>query len=310
MNLDSKIYVAGHRGMVGTSLLKILKSLNYNNIVTRTSKELDLRNQYDVKTFFKDEKPEYVFLLAAKVGGINANIKYPAEFIYDNLMIQSNVINESYKHNVKKLIFLGSSCIYPHRCSQPMKEQFLMNGPLEPTNEAYAIAKIAGLEMCRFYRKQYGCNFISVMPTNLYGEYDNFDLENSHVIPALIRKIHNAKVETLKEIVVWGTGEIKREFLYVDDLSNALIYLMKTYDNELHINIGTGKDIKIKELVEIIKDTIGYDGNIIYDSTKPDGMAQKLLDVSLINKLGWRYTTSLKDGIKKTYKWWCENGNC
>lgn len=307
MNLDSKIYVAGHRGMVGTSLLKILKSLNYNNIVTRTSKELDLRNQYDVKNFFENEKPEYVFLLAAKVGGINANIKYPAEFIYDNLMIQSNVINESYKHNVKKLIFLGSSCIYPQDCNQPILEKYLMSGKLEKHNEAYGISKIAGLEMCKFYKKQYNCNFITVVPTNIYGENDNFTLENAHVIPALIKRLHNAKLNNNLEVSVQGSGEAKRDFLYVDDLSYALIHLMNNYDDELHINIGTGIDIKIKDLAELIKRIIGYIGNIIYDCTKPEGTQQRLLKVELINKIGWKSTTSLEDGIEKTYKWWLEN---
>jgi GDP-L-fucose synthase len=307
MNKNSKIYIAGHRGMVGSALLRKLNKEGYSNIICRTSKELDLTRQDQVESFFIKEKPEYVFLAAAKVGGIYANNKYPAEFIYNNLMIQSNIIHSSYKNKVKKLLFLGSSCIYPKYSEQPIKEEFLLTGTLEKTNEAYAIAKISGIELCKFYRRQYGCNFISVMPTNLYGINDNFDLKNSHVLPALIRKTHEAKENQMDFIEVWGSGKPKREFLYVDDLADACLYLMKKYNNEEHINVGTGKDISIEELVEIIKKVVGFKGDIKLDLSKPDGTPRKLLDVNLIHSTGWRHQTELYEGIQKVYNWYKKN---
>lgn len=306
MNLNSKIYVAGHRGMVGSALIRKLNEYGYKNIITRTSSELDLIRQSDVETFFEQEKPEYVFLAAAKVGGIHANNTYPAEFLYNNLMIESNIIHSAYKHGVIKLLFLGSSCIYPKYANQPIKEEYLLTGSLEPTNEAYAIAKITGIELCKFYRRQYGCNFISAMPTNLYGINDNFDLESSHVLPALIRKIHEAKVNHQKEIVMWGTGKPKREFLYVDDLADACIHLMNNYNDEMHVNIGTGEDLEIRELVDIISHIIGYDGKISNDLSKPDGTPRKLLDVSLLHSTGWKHKIDLHEGIKRVYNWYLE----
>ena len=270
------------------------------------TKELNLINQKDVEEFFKEEKPEFVFLAAAKVGGIYANNTYPAEFIYNNLMIQTNVIHSAYKYRTKKLLFLGSACIYPKFSPQPIKEEYLLTKSLEPTNEAYAIAKIAGLEMCKFYRRQYGCDFISAMPNNIYGIYDNFDLENSHVIPALIRKLHDAKVNKSKEALIWGTGKPKREFLYVDDLADACIYLMDNYSEEVHINIGTGEDIEIRELALLIKEIVGFKGEIKNDLSKPDGTPRKLLDVQKINQLGWSHKVDLKEGLLKTYRWYLE----
>ena len=270
-------------------------------------KELDLRRQEEVERFFEIEKPEYIFLAAAKVGGIYANNTYPAEFIYDNLMIESNIIHSSYKNKVKKLLFLGSSCIYPKFAEQPIKEEYLLTGELEETNEAYAIAKITGIELCKFYRRQYGCDFISAMPTNLYGINDNFDLETSHVLPALIRKIHEAKIANKEEVVIWGTGKPLREFMYVDDLADALVHLMLNYSEEIHVNMGTGKDISIGELAEVIKEVIGYEGKIVNDLSKPDGTPRKLLDVSRLEATGWKYKVELKEGIEKAYKWYLEN---
>ncbi len=299
----SKIFVAGANGMVGSAIIRNLKEAAFTNIIIKTSKELDLRNQKDVFNFFDAEKPEYVFLAAAKVGGIYANNTYPAEFMYDNIMIQSNVIHASYKNKVKKLLFLGSSCIYPKLSQQPIKEEYLLTGALEKTNEAYAIAKISGLKMCEFYKKQYGCNFISAMPTNLYGINDNFNLQNSHVLPALLRKFIKAKQNNEPEVIVWGTGTPMREFLFVDDLADACVFLMKNYNEVETVNIGTGKDVTIKELAHTIKDLVGYSGNLIFDTTKPDGTPRKLLDVSKINSLGWIHKVNLHEGIEKTLLW-------
>lgn len=304
MNKQSKIYVAGHKGMVGSAIVRNLKERGFQNIIGRTSKELDLINQTEVDEFFKIERPEFVFLAAAKVGGIQANSTFPAEFIYNNLMIEANIIHSAYKYGVKKLLFLGSSCIYPKMAEQPIKEEYLLSDLLEPTNEAYAIAKIAGIELCKFYRRQYGCDFISAMPTNLYGINDNFDLETSHVMPALIRKIHNAKMSNEEKVVMWGSGKPRREFLYVDDLADACVHLMENYSEELHINVGTGEDIEIRELVSIIKEVVGYEGEIVNDFTKPDGTPRKLLDVSLLESTGWKYNTKLKEGISKVYEWY------
>jgi len=306
MKFDSKIYVAGHRGLVGSALVRKLTELGYTNLITRAHVELDLTRQTKVEDFFDKERPEYVFLAAAKVGGILANSTYPAEFIYNNIVVQSNVIHNSYLFGVKKLLFLGSSCIYPRDCPQPMKEDYLLSGYLEPTNEPYAIAKIAGIKMCHSYNRQYGTNFISVMPTNLYGPNDNFDIQNAHVLPALIRKFHEAKVAGQKEVVVWGTGSPRREFLYVDDLADACIFLMNNYNSSEIINIGVGKDISIKELALMVKEIVGFDGEIVFDTSKPDGTPIKLLDVSKLSSLGWQAKISLKEGIKKTYRWYTE----
>ena len=308
MKQNSKIYVAGHNGMVGSAIVRQLKKLGYTNIIGRSSKELNLIRQQEVEDFFEKERPEYVFLAAAKVGGIHANNTYPAEFIYNNLMIESNIIHSAYKFGVKKLLFLGSSCIYPKFADQPIKEEYLLTGSLEPTNEAYAIAKITGIELCKFYRRQYGCDFISAMPTNLYGINDNFDLETSHVLPALIRKMHDAKVNNLPKVIMWGTGKPRREFLYVDDLADACIHLMLNYSDELHVNIGTGKDVEIRELVNIIKDIVMYEGEIENDLSKPDGTPRKLLDVSLLERTGWKYNIELVDGIKRVYDWFLSSG--
>ncbi len=305
MNLNSKIYIAGHRGMVGSAIKRKLEAEGYTNLITRTRSELDLINQQAVKEFFKAERPEYVFLAAAKVGGIIANSTYPAEFIYENLMIEANVIHASYINGVKKLLFLGSSCIYPKLAPQPLKEDYLLTAPLERTNEAYAIAKIAGLKLCKYYNEQYNTNFISVMPCNLYGPNDNYDLETSHVLAALIRKFHEAKINNASEVVVWGTGKPKREFLHVDDMADACVYLMESFDASdigEFVNIGVGKDLTIKELAELIKGIVGYEGEIVYDTLKPDGTPQKLLDVSKMHDLGWKAKISLKDGIKETYE--------
>lgn len=306
MDKQSKIYVAGHRGMVGSAIVRNLKDKGYTNIIGKTSKELNLMRQDEVERFFEVEKPDYVFLAAAKVGGIHANNTYPAEFIYNNLVIESNIIHSAYKYGVKKLLFLGSSCIYPKMAPQPIKEEYLLTGSLEPTNEAYAIAKIAGIELCKFYRRQYGCDFISAMPTNLYGINDNFDLETSHVMPALIRKFHEAKMSGDKEVVMWGTGKPKREFLYVDDLADACVHLMSNYSDESHVNVGTGEDVEIRELAQIIKEVVGYEGVIVNDLSKPDGTPRKLLDVSLLESTGWKYSTKLKDGIEDVYRWFCD----
>lgn len=301
MEQASKIYVAGHRGMVGSAIVRKLQSAGYNNIVTRTSTELDLRNQQAVADFFAAERLEYVFLAAAKVGGILANNKYKAEFLYDNLMIQNNVIHQAYVNGVQKLMFLGSSCIYPKLAPQPLKEEYLLTGALEPTNEPYAIAKIAGIKMCDAYRFQYGCNFISVMPTNLYGPNDNYDLNTSHVLPALIRKFHEAKQANATEVTVWGSGKPLREFLHADDLADACFFLMQHYNDEGFVNIGVGEDISIADLALLIKKIVGYEGNIVWDSTKPDGTPRKLMDVSKLKGLGWQAKTSLEDGIKAVY---------
>ena len=303
MDADSRIYIAGHKGMVGSALMRKLQGEGFSNLVLRTRQELDLTDQVQVASFFETEKPDYVFLAAAKVGGILANSTYPAEFIYKNLAIQTNVIHQAYLHGVKKLLFLGSSCIYPKNAPQPMKEEYLLTGPLEPTNEPYAVAKIAGIKMCQSYNRQYGTNFISVMPTNLYGPGDNFDLETAHVSAALIRKFHEAKVEGKSYVEVWGTGEPRREFLHVNDLADACLFLMDNYDDSEIINIGIGEDIKISDIVNLIKDIVGYKGETLYDQTIPDGTPRKLLDVSKINKLGWRHNYNLDLGIKETYEW-------
>lgn len=303
MNKNEKIYVAGHKGLVGASILRALQREGFENLITRSHKELDLLRQEDVEKFFKSEEPDYVLLAAAKVGGINANNSYPADFIRDNLLIQTNVIDAAYRSNVKKFLFLGSSCIYPKLAPQPMKESYLLTNELEPTNQWYAIAKIAGIKMCQAYRRQYGFNTISLMPTNLYGPGDNFDLETSHALPALIRKFHEAKMNANSEVVVWGTGEPKREFLYVDDLADAALFLMENYDGEEIINVGTGKDISIAELSLLVREITGYQGKIVYDRTKPDGTPQKLLDISKIKKVGWTPKVSLRQGLEKTYDW-------
>ncbi len=305
MNKESKIYIAGHNGLVGSAIKRELEKQGYSDLIFKTHKELDLERQNEVEEFFEKEKPEYVFLAAARVGGIMANKTFPAEFIYSNLAVELNVIHSAYKFGVKKLLFLGSSCIYPRLASQPMKEEYLLLSPLEPTNEAYAIAKIAGLKMCKYYNEQYGTNFISVQPTNLYGRNDNYDLFNSHVLPALLRKFHEAKIQNRPYVEMWGTGSPKREFLFSDDLAEAVVFLMENYNHEdigELINIGTGKDITIKELAGIIKEIIGYKGYIKWDSSKPDGTPQKLLDVTKLQKLGWKAKTGLAEGIKKTYK--------
>jgi GDP-L-fucose synthase len=301
MNICDKIYVAGHRGMVGSSIVRNLKAKGYTNIITRTSSELDLLRQKDVEDFFESERPDYVFLSAAKVGGIHANNTYRGEFIYNNLMIESNVIHSSHVSGVKKLLFLGSSCIYPKMAPQPLKEEYLLTSPLEPTNEPYSISKIAGIKMCESYYRQYGDCFISVMPTNLYGPNDNYDLENSHVFAALIRKFHDAKINNSPTVEVWGTGSALREFLHVDDLSEACVHLMKTYSKNEIVNIGTGIDISIKDLTKVISKVIGYEGEISWNTSKPDGTLKKLLDVSRINSLGWSYKIKLEDGIKSVY---------
>jgi len=307
MEKNAKIYIAGHRGLVGSAIVRNLESKGYTDIIVRTREELDLLDTKQVADFFSQEKPEYVFLAGAKVGGIKANEDYPADFIYQNLQIQNNIIHNAYKNNVKKLLFLGSSCIYPRDCTQPIKEEYLLTGPLEKTNEAYAIAKIAGIKMCQSYNKQYGTRFISVMPTNLYGPNDNFNLTSSHVLPALLRKFHDAKIHNEKEVVMWGTGSPMREFLYVDDLADACVHLMQNYVGDEIVNIGTGEDVAIRELAEIIKKIVGFQGEIVNDTTKPDGTPRKLLDVSKLHNLGWKHKTDLKDGIKSTYQWFLAN---
>jgi GDP-L-fucose synthase len=304
MNKDSKIYVAGHNGLVGSAIVRRLKEEGYTNLIFKTSKELDLTQFNLVLDYFKKENPEYVFLAAAKVGGILANRDYPADFIFKNLSIQTNIIESSRQVGVKKLLFLGSSCIYPKFAQQPIKEEYLLDGKLEETNEPYAIAKIAGIKLCQSYNRQYGTNYISVMPTNLYGINDNFDLNSSHVLPALIRKMHDAKVSNLPTVTLWGTGNPKREFLYVDDLAEALIFLMKNHNESDWVNIGTGEDISIKELANLIKQIVGYEGELVWDTSKPDGTPRKLLDVSKINSLGWKHKTNLENGINKTYTWY------
>lgn len=306
MDLASKIYVAGHRGLVGSAIVRNLQANGYHNLVFRTSKELDLTNSNQVDSFFQDQRPDYVFLAAAKVGGIVANNDYPAEFIRDNLMIQTNVIDAAYRNGVKKLLFLGSTCIYPRLAEQPMREDSLLTGELEPTNEPYAIAKIAGIKMCQSYNRQYGTNFISIMPTNLYGQNDNFDLTSSHVLPALIRKFHEAKVAQVETVEVWGTGTPKREFLYSDDLADAAIYLMNTYSGNDLVNVGVGRDISIKELAEKVGKTVGYTGDIVFNTSKPDGAPRKLVDVSRLKSLGWEAKIPLDDGLEMAYNWFLE----
>ena len=307
MNKPDRVFVAGHRGMVGSAIVRALESAGYDNIVTVTRSEVDLTSQVAVNEFFESNKPEYVFLSAAKVGGIYANDTYPAEFIRDNLLIQTNVIDAAYRNQAKKLLFLGSSCIYPKMSSQPISESELLTGPLEPTNEWYAIAKIAGIRMCQAYRKQYGFNAISLMPTNLYGIGDNYHLENSHVIPALIRKFHEAKLRGGKTVEVWGTGKAMREFLDVDDLADAAVFLMLHYDGRDIVNVGTGEDLTIAELASAVKEVTGFDGNIVYDASKPDGTPRKLLDVTKIHTLGWKHQISLRDGLEKAYRWFEAN---
>jgi GDP-L-fucose synthase len=309
MEKTAKIYVAGHRGLVGSAIVRQLTTAGYTNLITRTRAELDLLDQAAVADFFAAEKPEYVFLAAAKVGGIMANQTYPADFIYQNLVIQNNIIESAHQHQVKKLLFLGSSCIYPKLAPQPIKEEYLLTGPLEPSNDAYAIAKIAGIKMCQSYSKQYGDTFISVMPTNLYGENDNFDLETSHVLPALLRRFHEAKEANAPHVTLWGTGSPMREFLYVDDMAAACLHLMETYDAPEIVNIGTGEDVTIKELAETVKAIVGYEGDIQWDTDKPDGTPRKLLDVSKLHSLGFKHTISLKEGMQKTYTWYLNNNN-
>lgn len=301
MQRQSPIYIAGHRGMVGSSIQRNLEQKGYTNIITRTSKELDLRDQSVVNAFFAKEKPEYVILAAAKVGGIIANNTYRAEFLYDNLMIEANIIHAAYVNGVKKLLFLGSSCIYPKMAPQPLKEEYLLTGLLEPTNEPYAIAKIAGIKMCDAYRAQYGCNFISAMPTNLYGPNDNYDPQNSHVLPALIRRFHEAKINNVPEVTIWGTGKPKREFLHADDLAEACYFLLQEYNEEGLVNIGVGEDLEIGELAHLVKDIVGYQGSINYDTSKPDGTPRKLMDVSKIHAMGWKAKIGLREGIEAVY---------
>ncbi|MBE5321989.1 GDP-L-fucose synthase [Pedobacter sp. MR2016-19] len=301
MNKNNKVYIAGHRGMVGSAILRNLETQGFNNLITRTSKELDLRDASAVAEFFYTEKPDYVFLAAAKVGGIIANNIYRADFLYENLMIQNNVIHQAYMNKVSKLMFLGSSCIYPKMASQPLKEEYLLTGELEPTNEPYAIAKIAGIKMCDAYRDQYGCNFVSVMPTNLYGPNDNYDLNNSHVLPAMLRKFIVAKQNGDEKVTIWGTGTPKREFLHADDLAEACVYLMSNYNEPGLVNIGVGDDISILDLAKLVKEIVGFEGAIITDTSKPDGTPRKLMDVSKLNAMGWKAKTTLKDGIRKVY---------
>ncbi|KAB7732024.1 NAD-dependent epimerase/dehydratase family protein [Rudanella paleaurantiibacter] len=302
MEQQATIYVAGHRGMVGSAIVRNLQAKGYENIITRTSSELDLRNQAAVAHFFATEKPAYVFLAAAKVGGILANNTYRAEFLYDNLMIESNIIHSAYQNKVTKLLFLGSSCIYPKMAPQPLREESLLTGLLEPTNEPYAIAKIAGIKLCEAYRSQYGANFISAMPTNLYGPNDNYDLQGSHVLPALIRKFHDAKINNLPTVEVWGTGSPRREFLHADDLADACVFLMNNYNEELFVNIGTGEDVTIRELAELVQEVVGYEGELRWNTDKPDGTPRKLMDVSRLHALGWKHTTDLRQGLEVTYQ--------
>lgn len=307
MKKNSKIYIAGHRGLVGSAIVRNLESNGFTNIITRTHAELDLTNQADVRKFFEEERPEYVFLAAAKVGGIHANNTYPADFIYDNLMIQNNVIKAAHDFKVTKLLFLGSTCIYPKMAPQPIREEYLLTGALEETNEAYAVAKIAGLEMCKFFKRQYGDNFISCMPTNLYGPNDNFDLKSSHVLPALIRKFHEAKVNGSKEVEVWGTGTPLREFIYVDDMAAACVFLMENYDGEQHVNIGSGEEVSIRQLAETVKEVVGFEGELVFNSNMPDGTPRKLTTVDKLHGLGFIHKVSLNDGIRMAYEWFLAN---
>lgn len=318
MDLDDKIYIAGHTGLVGSAIVRELLSRGYSNLLTRTHDELDLVNQSEVSDFFQEERPDYVILAAATVGGILANNSYPANFIYENIMIEANVIHCAYKHNVKRLLFLGSTCIYPREIKQPMKESTLLSNFLEPTNEPYAIAKVAGIKLCESFNRQHGTDFRSVMPTNLYGINDNFDSDNSHVIPALMRRFHHAKINNEKEVTVWGSGRVMREFLYVDDMAEACLFVLmldkKIYEKHTkpmisHINIGTGRDVTIRELAEIMRKVIGFNGKIIFDTSKLDGVRRKLVDITRISNMGWKYTTNLKEGLEKTYKWYQANTN-
>ena len=302
MEKHHTVYVAGHRGMVGSAIVRNLQAQGFSNIVFKNSSELDLRNQASVDAFFSDEKPDFVFLAAAKVGGILANNTYRADFLYDNLMMEANVIKASHSYGVQKMLFLGASCIYPKMCPQPIKEEYLLTGPLEPTNEPYAIAKIAGIKLAETFRHQYGCRFISAMPTNLYGPNDNYDLNNSHVLPALIRKFHEAKVNGSENVTVWGTGTPRREFLHVDDLAEACVFLMQHYDAPEWVNVGTGEDVTIGELAETVKSVVGFEGDLVFDKSKPDGTPRKLLDVSKINTLGWKAKISLREGIQGVYR--------
>jgi GDP-L-fucose synthase len=313
MEKEAKIYVAGHQGLVGDAIERRLQDAGYKHLLVRTHAELDLRDQSAVAAFFVQEHPDYVFLAAARVGGIWANNAYPAEFIYDNLMIQTNVIHQAYVHGVKKLLFLGSSCIYPKFCPQPMKEEYLLDGKLEPTNEPYAVAKIAGIKMCQAYNRQYGTRFICIMPTNLYGPGDNFDLQNSHALPAILRKCHAAKIQGLKEVTLWGTGAPRREFLYADDLADACLFLMAHYEAGEMINVGVGEDLTIRELAQLIARAVGFTGQLVFDATYPDGTPRKLLDVSRLTQMGWQARTPLKEGLKRTYEWflnspWAQQG--
>jgi len=308
MTPENRVYVAGHRGLVGGALVRALQAQGFSQLLVRTIAELDLREQQAVRDFFAREHPEYVFLAAAKVGGIHANATYPAEFIHDNLCIQNNIIEAAFRNGCKKLLFLGSSCIYPKLCPQPIKEEYLLTGPLEPTNEWYALAKIAGIRLCQAYRRQYGFDAISAMPTNLYGPGDNFHPENSHVIPALIRRFHKAKTAKAPEVAIWGSGTPRREFLYVDDLAEALIFLMQNYSDAQHVNVGFGSDVTIRELAELIAQTVGFTGTIVHDAGKPDGTPQKLLDGSRLTRMGWQAKTSLQDGLAATYAWCLNSG--
>lgn len=307
MQPTDKIYIAGHRGMVGSAIHRALQQKGFYNFVLKTSSQLDLRNQQAVDAFFEAEKPAYVFLAAAKVGGIHANNTYRADFIYDNLMIEANIIKAAKDHDVKKLLFLGSSCIYPKNAPQPLKEEYLLTGLLEPTNEPYAIAKIAGIKLCDAYRSQYGCNFISAMPTNLYGPNDNYDLQNSHVLPALLRKFHEAKLSNAPNVTVWGSGAPLREFLHVDDMAAACLFLMEHYNEEGCVNVGCGQDISIKDLALLIKDIVGYEGELVFDTTKPDGTMRKLMDVAKLNAMGWEYRIHLNEGVKAVYNEYVQN---
>ncbi|MFR2067117.1 GDP-L-fucose synthase [Clostridium sp.] len=307
MKKNSRIYVAGHRGLVGSAIVRNLKANGFTNIITRTHAELDLTNQAYVRKFFEEENPEYVFLAAAKVGGIHANNTYPADFIYDNLMIQNNIIKAAHDFKVTKLLFLGSTCIYPKMAPQPIREEYLLTGALEETNEAYAVAKIAGLEMCKFFKRQYGDNFISCMPTNLYGPNDNFDLKSSHVLPALIRKFHEAKVNGAETVEVWGTGTPLREFIYVDDMAAACVFLMENYDGEQHVNIGTGEEVSIRQLAETVKEVVGFEGELVFNTDMPDGTPRKLTTVDKLHGLGFMHKVSLNEGIRIAYEWFLEN---
>lgn len=301
MEKEGRIYVAGHRGMVGSAIVRKLKTDGFRNIIVRTSAELDLRDQQAVRSFFEKEKPEYIFLAAAKVGGIQANNTYRGEFLYDNLMIEANVIHQAYENGAKKLLFLGSSCIYPKMAPQPLKEEYLLTGALEPTNEPYAIAKIAGIKLCETYRHQYGCNFISAMPTNLYGPNDNYDLNNSHVLPALLRKFHSAKESGAGFVEIWGSGTPLREFLHVDDLADAALFLMENYNDHLFVNVGTGEDLAIRDLAEMISEVVGFEGELRFDSSKPDGTPRKLMDISRLHNMGWKHSIGLREGIRMVY---------